>query len=57
MDHRTIAYLIIALCTVALGAAVAFNVYNSRARVYRRRRLREIAEHEAVMAERGDRGV
>ena len=52
MDRATIAYLIIAAVALAVATFVAFQLYYSRDRVYRRRKRREIADHDLLMAER-----
>jgi hypothetical protein len=47
MERLYIAYALILLTIAGLVAGIAYARYNSRDRVYRRRRMRERAEREA----------
>ena len=51
IDRLGLAYLIIAAVILALAAIVAFKLYHSHYRTYRRRRLRSEAAYDARMAE------
>ena len=52
MDRSLIAYLLIALILVAAAAWLAYRLYHSQERTYRRRITREREDHAALMAER-----
>ena len=43
MDRHLVAYLLVAVCVLAVAALIARAVYNSPRRVYRRSRLAEQA--------------
>ena len=57
IDRLSLAYLMIAAVILTLAAIVAFKLYHSQDRTYRRRRLRSETAYEARMAEQGTEGL
>lgn len=52
MDRSILAYLLLGALAGAVALFVAYRIFYSRNRVYRRRRAREEAAHNRLMAER-----
>jgi Tfp pilus assembly protein PilV len=56
MDRHLVAYLLFAVCMLAVAALIARAVYNSPRRVYRRSRLADQARWAARASQRGEAG-